>query len=92
MQFFLKCFRDPNGINRVLRIRENHHWVPIIGENQVPRINEIGSLQVHTGYLTFSLKKTSYMDYYYVGKILLNLINVVHLYALIYIYMRCNVH
>jgi len=27
---------------------------------RVPRIREIGSLQVHTGYLTFSLKKTGY--------------------------------
>jgi len=27
-------------------------------ENRVPRIREIGSLQVLTGYLTFSLKKT----------------------------------
>ena len=35
---FLKCFRDPN---RVPRIRENYHWVPII--------REIGSLHVHTG-------------------------------------------
>jgi len=26
--------------------------------SRVPRIREIGSLQVHTGYLTFSLKKT----------------------------------
>jgi len=31
-------------------------WVPSI-ENRVPRIREIGSLQIHTGYLTFSLKK-----------------------------------
>jgi len=26
-------------------------------ENWVPRIREIGSLQIHIGYLTFSLKK-----------------------------------
>jgi len=38
--------RDPI---RVPRISENYH--------PVPRIREIGSLQVHTGYLTFSLKK-----------------------------------
>ena len=33
--------------------------VPKIRENRVPRIREIGSLQVHydSGYLTFSLKK-----------------------------------
>jgi len=48
------CFRDPIRVprneNQVLKIRENYH--------RVPRIREIGSLQVHTGYLTFSLKKT----------------------------------
>jgi len=27
-------------------------------ENRVPRIREIGSLQIQTGFLTFSLKKT----------------------------------
>jgi len=42
--FFLRCFREP--------IR-----VPRIKENRVPRIREIGSLQVHIGYLTFFLKK-----------------------------------
>jgi len=46
---------DPN---RVPRIRENYHRVPKIRENRIPRIREIGSLQIHTGYLTFSLKKT----------------------------------
>ena len=45
-QVFLRRFRDPI---RVPRIRENYH--------RVPRIREIGSLQIHTGYLTFSLKK-----------------------------------
>jgi len=57
----LRCFRDPIRVhrieNRVPRIRENYHRVPKIRENRVPRIREIGSLQVHTGYLTFSLKK-----------------------------------
>jgi len=43
-QGYLRCFRD---LIRVPRIREN----------QVPKIREIGSLQVHTGYLTFSIKK-----------------------------------
>ena len=43
--------------NRVPRIRGNYHRVPRIRENRVPRIREIGSLQVHTGYRTFSLKK-----------------------------------
>jgi len=35
------------------------NWVTIIREkyNRVPRIREFGFLQVHTGYLTFSLKK-----------------------------------
>jgi len=51
---FLRCFKDPIRVprieNRVLRITESHH--------RVPRIREIGSLQVHIGYLTFSLKKT----------------------------------
>jgi len=53
-QFILMRFRNPIRYprieNRVPRIRENYH--------QVPRIREIGSLQVHTGYLTASLKKT----------------------------------
>ena len=53
-QGFLRRFRDPI---RVPRIRENYHRVPKIRENRVPRIREIGSLQIHTGYLTFSLKK-----------------------------------
>ena len=62
-QGFLRCFRDPIRVprisNRVPRIRENYHRVPTIRENRVPRIREIGSLQVHTGHLTFSLKKTA---------------------------------
>ena len=49
----LRRFRDPN---RVPRIRENYHRVPKIRENRVPRIREIGSLQIQTGFLTFSLK------------------------------------
>ena len=52
--FFLRCFRDPI---RVPRIRENYHRIPKIRENRVPRIREIGSLKIHIGYLTFSLKK-----------------------------------
>jgi len=40
---FLRRFRDPIRVPRI--------------ENRVPRIREIGSLQVHTGYLTCSLKK-----------------------------------
>ena len=44
--FFLMRCRDSM---RVPRIRENCH--------RVPRIREIGSLQIHTGHLTFSLKK-----------------------------------
>ena len=58
---FLRRFRDPLRVpsisNRVFRIRENYHRVPKIRENPVTRIREIGSLQIHTGYLTFSLKK-----------------------------------
>jgi len=53
-QVFLRRFRGPIRLprieNRVPRIRENYH--------RVPRIREIGSLLVHTGSLTFSLKKT----------------------------------
>jgi len=67
---FLRCFRDPNRVlrieNRVPKIREHYHRVPKIRENRVPRIREIGSLQVHTEYLTLSLKKT-------LGILLLNL-------------------
>jgi len=59
---FLRRFRDPIRVprieNRVPIIRENHHGVPRIKENLVPIIREIGSLQVHIGYLTFSLKET----------------------------------
>jgi len=61
-QGFLRCFRDPIRVhrieNRVPRIRENYRGVPRIRENRVPRIREIGSLQVHTRYLTFIFKKT----------------------------------
>ena len=52
-RFFLRRFRDQI---RVPRIRENYHRVPKIRKNPVPRIGEIGSLQIHTRYLTFSLK------------------------------------
>jgi len=52
---FLRRFRDPI---RIPRIRENYHRVPKIRENRVPRIREIGSLQIQIGFLTFSLKKT----------------------------------
>ena len=45
-RFFLRRFRDPI---RVPTITENYH--------RVPRIREVGSLQIHIGYLTFSLKK-----------------------------------
>jgi len=52
---FLRCFRDPDRVprieNRVPRISENYHRVPRIRENRVPRIREIGSLQINTGYL-----------------------------------------
>jgi len=61
-QVFLRRFRDPIRVprieNRVSRSRENYHRVARIRENRVPRIREIGSLQVHTRYLTFSSKKT----------------------------------
>jgi len=63
-RFFLSRFRDPIRVprisNRVPRITENYHWVPKIGENWVPRIREIGSLQIHIEYLTF-LKKSLYI-------------------------------
>jgi len=58
---FLRCFRDqirvPRIENRVPRISENYHRAPRIRENRVSRIREIGSLHVHTGKLTVSLKK-----------------------------------
>jgi len=60
-QSFLRCFTDPIPVARienwVPRIREDYHRGPSIKDNRVPRIREIGSLQIHTGYLTFSLKK-----------------------------------
>ena len=49
--------RVPRIASRVPRISENCHRFPRIRENRVPRIREIGFLQVHTRYLTFSLKK-----------------------------------
>jgi len=54
-QVFLRHFRDPILVPRF------ENWVPRISENyhQVPRLREIGSLQVHTGYLTFCFKKPS---------------------------------
>jgi len=42
-QVFLTRFRDPIRVPRI--------------SNRVPRIREIGSLRIHTGYLTFSFKK-----------------------------------
>jgi len=49
--------RVPRLSNLVSRIRENYHRAPKIRENRVPRIREIGSLQIHTWYLTLLLKK-----------------------------------
>jgi len=64
-RFFSRCFMEPIRVpriqNRVPRIRENYHRVPGIRENQVPGIREIGSLNIHIGYQTFSLKKSGYM-------------------------------
>jgi len=61
-RLFLRRFRDPIRLPRienwVPRIRWNGFLLPRIRENRVLRIREIGSLPVHTGYLTFSLKKT----------------------------------
>jgi len=51
-QVFLRRFRDPIRVPRIVDM------VPRIRENRVPRIREIGSLKIHIGYLTFSLKKT----------------------------------
>ena len=51
---FQRRFRDPNRVprisNRVPRAREHYH--------RVPKIREIGSLQIHTGNLTIFFKKT----------------------------------
>ena len=41
-RFVLWCLRNPIRVPRI--------------ENRVPRIREMGPLQVHTGFLTFSLK------------------------------------
>jgi len=58
---FLRRFRDPIRVprisNRVPRIRENYHRVPKTRENRIPRIRKIGSLQIQTGFLTFSFIK-----------------------------------
>ena len=59
---FLRGFRDPIRVprisNRVPRIRETYHRVHKIRENRFPGIREIGSLQMQTWFLTFSLEKT----------------------------------
>jgi len=59
-QGFWRCFRDPNRFprieHRIPRISKNDHRVPSIRENRVPRIREIRSLEISTGYITFSLK------------------------------------
>ena len=47
----------PRIENRVLKISENYPQTHRLKQNQVPRIREIGSLQVHTRFLTVSLKK-----------------------------------
>jgi len=64
--FFLMRFRDLIQVSRISnwvpRIGENYHRVPKIRENWVLRIREIGSLQIHTRYLTFSLKKTLHKE------------------------------
>jgi len=53
--FFSRRFRDPIRVprisNRVSRIRENYHRAPKIRDNWIPRIREIGSLQIQTGFL-----------------------------------------
>ena len=60
--FFQRRFRDPIRVprisNRVPRIREHYHRASKIRENRVPRFRKIGSLQIQTGFLTVSLKKT----------------------------------
>ena len=57
---FLRWFKDPIQVprieTRVPRSSENCHRFPRIKENRVPSIRENVSLQVHNGYLTFSLK------------------------------------
>ena len=55
-QGFSRCFRDPI---RVPRIREHYHWFP--------RIRAIGSLQVHTRFLTFSFKKVHLYIWLFAG-------------------------
>jgi len=40
--------------------------IPKIRENRAPRIREIGSLQIQTGFPTFSLKKTLVYIYFFV--------------------------
>jgi len=49
-----RCFRDPI---RVPRIRENYHRVPRVKKIGSLESQKIGSLKVHTGCLTISLKK-----------------------------------
>ena len=61
---FLRCFRDPI---RVPRIRQNYYRAPRMKQNWVPRIREIGSLQVHTGYLTVFLRKKPVINDIIVG-------------------------
>jgi len=46
----LRSFRDPIRVPRI------SNRVPKIRKNRVPRVREIGFLQIQTGFLTFSLK------------------------------------
>jgi len=59
---FLRWFRDP------IRVPWIKNWVPRITENRVPRIREIGSLQVHIAYLTFSFKNLHKCDVFWCWK------------------------
>ena len=48
-QVFLRCFSD------LIRVQRIDNQAPRIRQNQFPRITEIRFVQVHSGYLTFSL-------------------------------------
>jgi len=52
--FFSRCLRDPRIMSLELKIESLESGKIIIGSLESEKI---GSLQVHTGYLTFSFKK-----------------------------------
>ena len=56
VQWNTLCVIQPTHLCSFFKVFEGLDSVPTF-ENRVPKIKDIGSLQIHTGYLTFFLKK-----------------------------------